>query len=96
MHNYAAHLAKGDRVHQGDIIGYVGKSGLATGTHLHYEFHVNGRHVDPLLVNHPVFTVPESNKVEFFVKSQMLLSQVRGIEKVEVASAKVETKTHSL
>lgn len=41
-------LRVGARVQQGDPIGYVGMSGLATGPHLHYEFHVNGVHVDPL------------------------------------------------
>lgn len=44
---------KGSRVRQGDTIGYVGKSGLATGPHLHYEFRVNGVHRDPLTVKLP-------------------------------------------
>ena len=35
------------------MIGYVGKSGLATGPHLHYEFRVNGRHRNPLTVDLP-------------------------------------------
>ncbi|MCW5655139.1 M23 family metallopeptidase, partial [Hydrogenophaga sp.] len=41
-------LRAGTRVQQGEVIGYVGMTGLATGPHLHYEFHVNGLHVDPL------------------------------------------------
>ncbi|MCA3135186.1 MAG: M23 family metallopeptidase [Rhodocyclaceae bacterium] len=41
-------LAAGARVRQGDTIGFVGATGMATGPHLHYEFHVNGTHVDPL------------------------------------------------
>jgi len=40
-------LAEGSRVHQGDVIGFVGMTGMSTGPHLHYEFHVNGSHVDP-------------------------------------------------
>ena len=43
----------GQRVNQGAIIGYVGASGLATGPHLHYEFRVNGRQVNPLTVTMP-------------------------------------------
>ena len=40
-------MRKGKRVRQGDIIGYVGSTGGATGPHLHYEFLVNGVHQNP-------------------------------------------------
>jgi murein DD-endopeptidase MepM/ murein hydrolase activator NlpD len=43
----------GSRVRQGDVIGYVGKSGLATGPHLHYEYRVNGVHRNPRTVSLP-------------------------------------------
>jgi murein DD-endopeptidase MepM/ murein hydrolase activator NlpD len=43
----------GSRVRQGDVIGYVGKSGLATGPHLHYEYRVNGVHRNPRTVALP-------------------------------------------
>lgn len=43
----------GKRVKQGDVIGYVGKTGRVTGTHLHYEFRVNGVQIDPLKVELP-------------------------------------------
>jgi murein DD-endopeptidase MepM/ murein hydrolase activator NlpD len=42
----------GQRVKQGDVIGYVGMTGLATGPHLHYEFHTGGRAVDPNSMRH--------------------------------------------
>lgn len=44
---FANGLRAGDHVAQGEVIGFVGMTGLSTGPHLHYEFHVNGVHVDP-------------------------------------------------
>ncbi len=85
MYKYAKNLQVGDRIRQGDIIGFVGKSGRATGTHLHYEFHVSGKHVDPLKISYPTISVPENRIYEFFAKSQLLLSQLKGLEKVKVA-----------
>ena len=43
-------MRKGKRVAQGEVIGYVGATGLATGPHLHYEFRINGVHQNPLRV----------------------------------------------
>jgi murein DD-endopeptidase MepM/ murein hydrolase activator NlpD len=53
MSRFAAGVRVGSRVSQGDVIGYVGMTGLATGPHLHYEMIRSGRHVDPLAVDLP-------------------------------------------
>lgn len=53
MSRFARDVRRGDRVQQGDTIGYVGMTGLATGPHLHYEFRVDGVHKDPLKVELP-------------------------------------------
>lgn len=53
LSGFAQGLHKGKRVAQGDIIGYVGATGVATGPHLHYEFRSNDIHQDPLRVAMP-------------------------------------------
>ncbi len=53
MSRFRRGVRTGSVVRQGQVIGYVGQSGLATGPHLHYEFRVNGRHRNPLTVKLP-------------------------------------------
>ncbi len=48
---FARSLRAGGRVHQGEVIGYVGSTGLATAPHLHYEFRMNGAARDPAKVD---------------------------------------------
>lgn len=53
LSGFKTKLKAGSRVKQGQVIGYVGSTGSATGPHLHYEFRVNGVHKDPLKVKLP-------------------------------------------
>jgi murein DD-endopeptidase MepM/ murein hydrolase activator NlpD len=53
LSHFARNMHAGTRVQQGDIIGYVGMTGLATGPHLHYEFLMNGVHKNPQTVQLP-------------------------------------------
>ena len=53
MSKIADGMKVGKKVKKGDVIGYVGATGLATGPHLHYELRVNNRQVNPLKVKFP-------------------------------------------
>ena len=53
MSLFASGKSVGSRVDQGDIVGYVGMTGLATGPHLHYEMRIRGRAEDPITIELP-------------------------------------------
>jgi murein DD-endopeptidase MepM/ murein hydrolase activator NlpD len=53
MSRFAKHIRVGTHVQQGDVVGYVGMTGLATGPHLHYEYLMNGVHKNPQTVQLP-------------------------------------------
>ena len=66
LSRYGKRIRKGAYVKQGDVIGYVGSSGLSTGPHLDFRFYKNNRPVDPLKVEAPpVEPVKEENKQAF-------------------------------
>ncbi|WP_031433566.1 OapA family protein [Methylomarinum vadi] len=68
---------RGSRIKQGQIIGYVGKTGLATGPHLHYEFRINGVHRNPLTVKLPQASpIKPSMLAEFKAQTAPLLAQL--------------------
>ncbi len=66
---FAKGLRKGKRVNQGDIIGYVGSTGLATGPHLHYEFRINGVQRNPLRVVMPAAIPLAAKNIPAFNKN---------------------------
>jgi murein DD-endopeptidase MepM/ murein hydrolase activator NlpD len=53
LQGFAGDLRVGDRIEQGDVLGYVGRTGLATSTHLHYQLERGGEFVDPLDIEFP-------------------------------------------
>jgi murein DD-endopeptidase MepM/ murein hydrolase activator NlpD len=77
MSRYARGIKKGAKVAQGQTIGYVGKTGLATGPHLHYEFRVNGVHRNPLKIALPkALPIDAKYVTDFREKSAPLLAQL--------------------
>ena len=67
MESFNKKLKVGSKVNQGQTIGYVGDSGAATGTHLHYEFKVGNKRTDPVRVKLPsAMPVPEKQRENFF------------------------------
>ncbi|MGI9310436.1 MAG: M23 family metallopeptidase, partial [bacterium] len=77
LRGFAAGVAAGARVRQGDVIGYVGSTGWATGAHLHYEFRVNGTHRNPLTVDLPSSApVAASQQVEFLRRAETLAAEL--------------------
>jgi murein DD-endopeptidase MepM/ murein hydrolase activator NlpD len=73
-------VKKGKKVIQGQIIGYVGSTGLATGPHLHYEFKIGNKHTDPVKIKLPS-AEPLSNKLKqdfdiLFEKNKLMLDDM--------------------
>ncbi len=74
---FAQGLHKGEKVSQGDLIGYVGMTGWATGPHLHYEFRIAGVATNPLTANIPVaFPIAAQQLPKFKAQAQTLVAQL--------------------
>jgi murein DD-endopeptidase MepM/ murein hydrolase activator NlpD len=87
LSKFRSGVDNGSRVKQGQVIGYVGQSGVATGPHLHYEFRVDGEHRNPLTVKFPdASPIPKEYKTVFLQQSQQLLAQLDLFRRVQVAA----------
>lgn len=77
MHNFGGGIKTGARVRQGQIIGYVGTTGLSTGPHLHYEFHVHGVPRNPMTIDLPkTVAIVDTEKARFKAQTQTLVAQL--------------------
>jgi murein DD-endopeptidase MepM/ murein hydrolase activator NlpD len=74
---YGKGIKRGGKIRQGQVIGYVGATGLATGPHLHYEFRVNGEQRNPLAMKLPTtYPLDSRTKAQFVAYSQPLAARL--------------------
>jgi murein DD-endopeptidase MepM/ murein hydrolase activator NlpD len=76
MSAFARNLEEGSHVRQGQVIGYVGSTGLSTGSHVHYEIIINDRFVDPMKVKLPRGRVLEGPLLAGFEQEREKLDQL--------------------
>ena len=94
LSRFASGISRGDRVRQGEVIGYVGSTGGATGPHLHYEFLVNGVHHNPRTV---LDKLPKAESIHpdemaaFLEQAEKLLNQFH-----ELSESRASNYTHQL
>jgi murein DD-endopeptidase MepM/ murein hydrolase activator NlpD len=92
LSRYAKDLQPGQKVLQNQIIGYVGRTGRATGSHLHYEFQVDGIPQDPLQSKlPPLITLTLEEQNHFRKQTQAILSQ---LDTLSLAAQPIVQKKH--
>jgi murein DD-endopeptidase MepM/ murein hydrolase activator NlpD len=88
MSRIASEARVGRRVRQGQVIGYVGKTGLATAPHLHYEYRINGVNRNPRTVPLPeAEPVPETMRARFAADVAPLVAELDALAPTRLASA---------
>lgn len=86
-------VKKGARVKQGQVIGYVGSTGLSQAPHLHYEFLLNGVHRNPRTVKLPdALPIDKKYKSEFTTLAAKVLSELEGSKIALMAAAKEKSE----
>ena len=88
MSSFAAKARIGTRVRQGQTIGFVGATGLATANHLHYEYRLNGVHRNPRTVPLPqAEPIDRKYRNEFLASVQPILAELEQFKRTQLAAA---------
>jgi murein DD-endopeptidase MepM/ murein hydrolase activator NlpD len=87
MSKFASSARTGSRVRQGQTIGYVGKTGLVTGVHLHYEYRLNGVHRNPRTVKLPqADPIAEEYRKQFLAAAGPILEELERFKNTQLAT----------
>jgi len=87
MSSYDTKARLGARVRQGQIIGYVGMTGLATANHLHYEYRLNGVHRNPRTVSLPdAEPIADKYRAQFLAEAGPILEELESFKSTQIAS----------
>ncbi len=87
MSKFAASARTGSRVRQGQTIGYVGKTGLVTGVHLHYEYRLNGVHRNPRTVKLPqADPIADEYRKQFLAAAGPILEELERFKNTQLAT----------
>ena len=88
MSSFAAKARLGSRVRQGQTVGFVGKTGLVTGVHLHYEYRLNGVHRNPRTVKLPqADPIASEYRQRFLATAAPLLEELEQFKNTQLATA---------
>ena len=78
LNKFHSKIKVGKKVKQSETIGYVGRTGTATGDHLHYEFRVNGKHTNPLTVKLPnAKPIHENDKDSYGLHAKKIIADLK-------------------
>lgn len=83
LHRYKKGIRRGSRITQGEIIGYVGNTGLSTGPHLHYEVHYRGKKINPAKVKFPPGHTLAGKEFDRFTNTKFALERQFADLKIE-------------
>ena len=93
MSKFASRVRNGSRVRQGQTIGYVGKTGLVTGVHLHYEYRLNGVHRNPRTVPLPdADPIRDEYRARFMAESAPVLEELEQFKNAKLATIALSTQ----
>jgi Membrane proteins related to metalloendopeptidases len=94
LSRFARGMRSGVRVNQGDVIGYVGATGWATGPHLHYEFLVHGVHQNPRTVDLPkALPIADAERMRFQAATGALVALLESDPDTQIALAPTGAST---